>query len=78
MYLDLNIDPGFRADFRERAEWWREVGPGPCDDCPQRQRCADQYEACIEFKHWVDRGRVSGDLGREPSREIYNVVFATD
>ena len=49
--------------------------PAPCDECPLRQRCADEKLACPAFVRFVRGSTAWGKAGREPSPELYRAIM---
>lgn len=59
---------GRRGKYRKLDE--TEIGDPPCIECKNFSVCESGF-ACDLFRLWCHEGTINEDLGRVPSRRIY-------
>lgn len=47
----------------------------PCTKCETKKQCGVEHLACSDFAHYVHDGTLPRRRHREPSAEIYIVIF---
>ena len=49
--------------------------PAPCDECSQREYCAENEVACRAFSGYVINGVMYDHTLRNPNRVLFNKIF---